>query len=111
MKKQRNRNRFKAHVTSAMQKFADIYMGVMRDLAPLIKKDAMAPNTAIVLVAIYADAVMVGDRHKAEHRMSEDDIVGAVNLLLLLWEQGKVVAPNEYPYTLEETLADGGDVQ
>ena len=111
MKKQQNRFKVKAKAqfSSAIEKFAANYAQAMRELTPLILHKHMGASEAIVFVAMYADAVMLGDRHKAEHHMSEDDITGAVNLLLMLWKQGKVIAPAEYPYTLEQTLADGSD--
>jgi|SRR5581483_4827011 len=94
---------------ATVQRFANTYVRVMKYLAPLIKKDAIPPAAAAVLIACYADAVMVGDDKQAEHRMSEDDIHAGVNLFLNLWKQGKVIAPAEYPYTLEETLKEEED--
>ena len=110
MKKQQNRfkAKAKAFTANAIQKFATIYTGVMRDMVPVIKQKSMSPNEAIVLVAMQADAIIVGNSRKAEHTMSMDDIHSATNLLLMLWKAGKIIPPAEYPYTLEETLADKG---
>jgi hypothetical protein len=110
MKKQRNRfkAKAKAFTANAIQKFTTIYAGVMRDSTPVIKQKSMSPNEAIVFVAMHADAIISGNDHKAEHTMSMDDIHSAVNLLLMLWKEGKIIPPAEYPYTLEETLADDG---
>lgn len=87
---------------------ADAQMTAQRALTPIICAKHLSPSEAVILITIYADALLLG-KTPQNHSMSEDDLQGAFNLLIKLWTSGKFTPGPDYPYTLEQTLADIND--
>ncbi len=56
----------------SMSRIAQQFSQSAQKLTPLIKKDAMPPNEAIVLIAMYTDAMIAGKTK--DHSMTEDEL-------------------------------------
>jgi len=112
MKKNKRNIRFRIAPTkpqpysfdASLDTFARAQMKAQRYLNPLIISQPMSPNEAAIMIAMYADAIMSGNANNDKHKMTQDDIITATNLLIKLWKMGKFVPSPDYPYTLEQTL-------
>lgn len=82
------------------------FMYAQQKLNPLIIKDNMPPVAAIVLISCYADAVIAGKENSPSHKMTEREVIGASNLLVLLWKEGLFQPSEDFPYTLEQILSE-----
>lgn len=72
-------------------------------LTPLIKKQNLPANEALVLVAMHMDYQITGK----QRYISEEQIFQICHMITTAWEHGLLKPSASYPYTLEQTLAAG----
>lgn len=90
----------------SLEKLAHHLMVTERKLTPLIIHDKMPVSAALVLIACYNDAMILGKPHAKTHRMTGQDIIGATNLLIRLWRKGLFIPSPQFPYTLADALQE-----
>lgn len=86
-----------------LREVADTFMSIERILTPRIIETQLEASAAIMLIAMHGDAAFVGAQK--EHTMTQEEISKATNVLLMLWKKNLFVPSEDYPFTLEQTLA------
>lgn len=80
-------------------------------LAPLIRAEHIAPNEALVLVAMMMDHNITGK----ERYLTEEEITQIYQMIITCWQQGLLTPSELYPHTLEDVLSaqdtDGNEAE
>lgn len=113
MKKQKKRihRRFKTttHPRTSARRISELEPEEMviyihraeKHVIALIKENKLPPAVAFFLLAQYTQVLITGSNHH-----SVESAAAIVNNVRVLWQTGLYTPGSEYPYTLEETLAD-----